>query len=139
MEAVTAGELLAVGVPLRGGIGEMQLFRREMIPRLCEESGRWVVISSEAGDYRVRNADGRATVYINVYQRPGTCDTLFQANFPIRFSLEREPAGLFARVLMRNFSLKFSSWMMYIGESCEACLILAGRVPTVALEVAWFQ
>jgi hypothetical protein len=116
----------------------MQYYQQEMVPRLCAESRRWVVVSAEAGSYKVRNNDGRRSVHITVSQRPGATCTLFQAFFGIRFSLEREPRGLFARVLLRNFQLKFAAWGMYIGESCEACLYLSTLVPTAGLHAMLF-
>ena len=113
----------------------MGWFTRELIPQLCREGGnRWVVISKEPGSYRLRNNDGRRPVYITVSQRAGTTTVLFQAFFPVRFSLEREPRGLFARVLMRNFNLGRVAWSMYIGESSEACLTLWTNVPKNSLD-----
>jgi hypothetical protein len=126
-------------MPLRERIKEMQLYRHEMIPRLCEESRRWVVVLSEASEYQVRNDDERRAVYITVSQRPGLLHTHFQAHFRIRFSLEREPPGLFARVLMRNFALGLSAWSMYIGGSCEACLTIWAKCATSALTTAMFN
>ena len=57
---------------------------------------------------------------------------LFQTWLPIRFSLEHEPKGLFARVLLRNGNLHLSSWSMAIGGSCEACLTLVTNLPRAA-------
>jgi hypothetical protein len=117
----------------------MQWRQQEMIPRLCAESSRWTVVSREVDAYQVRNDDGRRPVYIRVNQSRGATTTHFQAFFPIRFSLEREPPGLFARILLRNFHLKLATWGMFIGGSCEACLYLAAQVPTAGLDAAWFD
>ena len=113
----------------------MGLFQRDLIPRLCKESGRWMVVSKEASDYRVRNNDGRRPVNITITQRPGVSTAMFQAFFPVRFSLEREPKGLFGRILLRNFEMKHgAAWSMYIGQSAEACLTLVAKVPIAALD-----
>jgi hypothetical protein len=112
----------------------MRIFRRDLIPRFCRESGRWVVVEREVDNYRLRNNDMRSHVYITVFQRPGAAFVLFQSWFSVRFSLEHEPRGLFARVLLRNFDLQHAGWSMFIGESCEACLLLSASVPRMSLD-----
>jgi hypothetical protein len=112
----------------------MGLFQRDPIAPLLKESGRWVIVSKEGSDYRIRNKDRRQSVYIYVVRRPGAYSTLFQAHFPVQFSLTHEPKGLFARVLLRNLNLMYgAAWSMYIGGSAEACLTLIARVPNAVL------
>jgi hypothetical protein len=104
-----------------------------LIPRLCRESGRWLVIGQQADLYRVRANDHKPIVEIDIRCPGGGPAVLFQAWFPVRFRLDNPPSGLFARLLLRNIDRGFAKWSMVIGQSCEACLTISGLVPLRAL------
>ena len=79
----------------------------DLIARLCDETG-WVLTGREADRYQVRSGDHRANVYIELRYSERYRNAVFQSWFPVRFSLEKPPAGLFARVLLRSSSLTWS-------------------------------
>jgi hypothetical protein len=109
-----------------------------VIERLCRETG-WGFIGQEAGRHQVQSRGTRSPVAIDVCYGERQVNVLFQSWFPIRFSLEKPPAGLFARVLLRSHALNWSAWQMSIGGSCEACLYLSASVPRTALDACLFQ
>jgi hypothetical protein len=109
-----------------------------LIQQLCRKTG-WGLLGQEAGRYQVRSRGTHSPVSIEVCYSERQVNVLFQAWFPIRFSLEKRPSGLFARVLLRNHPLHWSSWQMSIGGSCEACLYLIASVPRTALDAGLFQ
>jgi hypothetical protein len=111
---------------------------RSLIERLCQETG-WGLLGQEAGRYQVRSRDTDSPVAIEVCYGERQVNVLFQSWLPIRFSLERPPAGLFARVMLRGHTLNWSGWQMSIGGSCEACLYLSASVPRTALDAGLFQ
>ncbi len=111
----------------------------ELIPRLCRESGRWLVVRREGDCHIVQATDHRAVKEITVRDCTNSYTVLFQAWFPVRFPLDNPPSGLFGRVLMRNLDLYFSGWAVSIGGSCEACLTLAALVPRQALDARLFD
>lgn len=124
-----------------------QLFRRleprsirpeNTIERLCREIG-WLFVGQEGDHYRVRTADRQSSVYLDVKYSEHTVNTLIASWFPIRFSLERPPAGLFARLLLRSIELRWSSWQMSIGGSSEACLCVSATLPTGSLKASLFH
>lgn len=110
----------------------------DVIERLCQQTGM-VLVSREADCYQVRNGDHTSKRYIDVTYSERVANVLFQTWLPIRFSLEHEPKGLFARVLLRNGNLHLSSWSMAIGGSCEACLTLVTDMPRAALNAELFS
>jgi hypothetical protein len=126
--------------PQAGGhrqAGPKQRLSPDLIERLCRETGV-VFVSREADRYEVRNGDHASTRYISVWYSDRFTNVMFQSWFPIQFSLEQEPKGLFARVLLRNGQLHWSGWSMAIGGSCEACLTLVANVPPSALDAHLF-
>lgn len=111
----------------------------ELIPRLCHESGRWLMVRREGDRYIVQARDHRAVHEISVRDNGNTYTVLFQGWFPVRFSLDNPPSGLFARLLLRNMELHFSAWAIAIGGSCEACPTVAALVPRRSLDAALFN
>ena len=87
----------------------------------------------------MRSRGTLSPVAIEVCYGERQVNVLFQSWLPIRFSLERPPAGLFARVLLRGHPLNWSAWQMSIGGSCEACLYVSASVPRTALDARLFQ
>ena len=69
----------------------------DTIERLCLDSG-WVFISREVDYYRVRSGGHQSNVYVDIRSSERFSNMLFQCWFPIRFSLEKPPSGLFGRV-----------------------------------------
>ena len=111
----------------------MSLFRRkDLIESLCQRSGWWVA-GRERDRYLVRCGNHTTVHYIDVRHGDGMSTVRFQAAFPVRFPLDHEPAGLFARLLMRNIALRYVSWHMDIQESCEGLIYLSGQWPVVDL------
>jgi hypothetical protein len=111
----------------------------ELIPRLCQESGRWVLVRQQHDAYWVRTSDPGRLVEIYIRCSGDAFTVLFQAYFDPRFRLDNPPSGLFGRVLLRNHDLHLSNWAMYIGESCEACLYVAAMIPKAALTASLFD
>ena len=110
---------------------------QDLIERLCRQSG-WIFIHREADRYRVRASEHPPIRDIDVWYATRLTNVLFQVDFPIRFSLDPEPSGLFARLMMRNSRLTWSAWSMSLGGSCEACPILVANVPPAALDARQF-
>lgn len=75
---------------------------------------------------------------IRVRYRPGFT-MLFEAELPVRFSLEDTPSDLFARVLLRSVPLKFASWRMDVRQSCEALLFLSVQWPGQGMVAGLFD
>lgn len=114
--------------------------RDDLIDRLCRESGRWMVVSREEDDYRVRAVgDYRAVQYVGIRCGAAFHDVVFQSWFSVRFPLDNPPSGLFGRLLMRNFMLKQAAWALQIEGSCEAGLCCCARVPKSALVPCLFD
>jgi hypothetical protein len=110
----------------------------DVIEQRCREAG-WVFVSREVDLYRVRSGDYKSPVYIDIRSSERFSSAVFMSWFPIRFSLEKPPAGLFARVLLRSLSLTWGSWQMSIGQSSEACLCVRARLPAAALTAELFR
>ncbi len=108
-----------------------------VIESLCRKIG-WVVTRREADIYQVRSGDHQTNVYIEVRYNERSPNVVFQSFFPIRFSLENPPAGLFGRVLLRSASLTWTSWALNIGETCDAQLCVNAGLPTTALDAGLF-
>jgi hypothetical protein len=111
---------------------------QDLIERLCDETG-WVLAGREADLYRVRSGDHRAPVYIDIRYSEQYCNAVFQSWFPVKFSLEQPPAGLFGRVLLRSIYLRWASWEMSAGRSCEACLVLSACLPVAGMHADLFR
>jgi hypothetical protein len=126
----------ALSRPAQYGAGGQRL-PADLIAQLCEQTG-WVLVGREADKHRVRTNDGRPPAYIDVNCSAQKVNVVFQTWFQVQFSLEREPKGLFARVLMRNLELCWSHWALSLGGSCEACLTLSASVPTASLSAPLF-
>lgn len=109
-----------------------------MIEGWCRQTG-WVLADRVGDHYRVRSGDSRSPVTIEVRYTERQVNVVFQSFFAVRFSLEKPPAGLFARVLLRSTSLKWASWGMSIGESCEACLYVSASIPSSSADARVFN
>ena len=111
-----------------------------LIETLCRESGRWMVASREAGEYSVRAIDDRTCVrYIQLRASPAFASVVFQLFFPVRFSLQNPPSGLFGRLLVRNFKLFYAAWAMDVVGSCEAGIQLGARLPRQGIDARLFD
>ena len=110
----------------------------DLIDRLCRDAG-WVVTGREVDRYEVRSADHRKNVYIELRYDERHPNIVFQSWFGIRFSMERPPSGLFARVLLRGTSLCWASWRLHLGQSCEACLAVSASLPRSAMNAGLFR
>ena len=110
----------------------------DLVSRLCRETG-FVLTGREADHYQVRSGDHYPPVYIELRYSERRPNVMFQAWFPVRFSLEKPPAGLFARVLLRNTSMTWAAWGMSIGQSCEACLYVSAASPQRAIDSRVFN
>lgn len=108
------------------------------IEQLCRASG-WVFINQEVDQYRVRSGGPQSNVYIDIRSSERFSNLVFQSWFPIRFSLEKPPAGLFGRVLLRSLDLTWAAWNMSIGQSTEACLCVVARFPAAAMNAGLFR
>ena len=118
----------------------MPMFRQEdLMTRLCRESGRWLITRRGGDCVWVQANDNRAVCEIMIRDSTNVLSVLFQNWFPVRFSLQNPPSGLFGRLLLRNLELHFAGWAVSIGESCEACLTLAAQVPRSALTASLFD
>ena len=97
------------------------------IADLCRQSGNWH-LADRKGDLHWVHAHGGMGQMIRIRYRP-SFTMLFEAELPVRFSLEHAPSGLFARVLLRSVPLNFASWRMDLRQSCEAVLFLSAQLP----------
>lgn len=110
----------------------------DLIERLCRKSG-WVVTRREGDHYQIRSGDHRPAVCIEVRYSQNCRNIVMQSWFPVRFSLEKPPAGLFARVLLRSSSLVWGSWTMNLGPNCDAALVVAVTLHTSGLTAELFR
>jgi hypothetical protein len=118
----------------------MHLFpRRDLVKQLCRTSGRWLIADREGDHYWIATNDGRARRLIDVRSSDKYAFIKFNAVFPVRFSLERTPSGLFARLLLRSNALVYSSWLVSIWDSCEATTYLHAIMPTSAMDARLFD
>ena len=129
----------ALGTLPQHGAVQPQRLRgpQDFIERLCRQSG-WLLVSREHDRYVVRSGDHTAQHEVHIRWNPSFANTVFQGWFPIRFSLEREAPGLYARLMLRNRDLHWSSWTMDLGGSCEACTYVAASLPTESLNARLF-
>jgi hypothetical protein len=147
-QCITAAEAAGFGRIIMGVLDWDQPARRQgpqdthhphdTIERLCLDSG-WVFISREVDYYRVRSGGHQSNVYVDIRSSERFSNMLFQCWFPIRFSLEKPPSGLFGRVLLRSHDLHWSAWRLCIGGSCEACLYLCTVLPAGSVNAALFR
>lgn len=117
------------------------LFRRkDRITRLCRQTGKFVVADYEKpASYWVRSTGAYGTMYRTVVVDDGKpTRTRFQTFLPVGFPLDRPPSGLFARLLMRSWDLRWSAWVVNILDSCEARACVTVLVPSVALDAGLF-
>lgn len=106
--------------------------KRDPIPVLCRRSG-WMVVQRQADRYWVRSCTDSAGATLRLSNGSGRHYICFHGDFPVRFSLERPPSGLFARLLMRNLDLLVSGWCLNIHASCEAQLYLMAQLPVAGM------
>lgn len=116
------------------------LRRRDPIDRLCRKSGNWVMTEVEA-NYRhwVTHRRDRADYPVMVLHGSHHTSTRFQCWLPVRFPLANPPSGLFGRLMLRSWDLNWSSWVLNIGESCEAKACVTALVPNRALDTNLFN
>lgn len=116
----------------------MGLFRQDdLITRLCRES-RTTMIRREGDRYWVQPQCSTRGLNVQVAYRTHNHSVLFQCFLDVSFSLEREPQGLFARLMLRGYELHFGAWKMAIAGSCEASVYVAARLPTDSLDSGLF-
>jgi hypothetical protein len=112
----------------------MNLFeRRPLIEQIVAKSPAWQILRRDGDMHRITSADSGSLTPIVVRAPKQRPFVVFNAFLPIRFSLERTPQGLFARLLFRSNALGLSSWNMDIAESCEALPYLFAQVPRDSL------
>jgi hypothetical protein len=117
------------------------LRRKTEIERLCRRSGKWAVIEFDRVDrYQVRTTTARHLCEVTVRHVSGkrAC-TRFQCWLPVQFSLQNPPSGLFGRLLMRSWDLRWSAWHINIADSCEASACLSVLIPNAALDARLFD
>ena len=112
------------------------MFRRKTkIEQLARQTRHWAVTAFDKTDrYWLRTTSGREVHDVLVGYHRKFHNTVFQTWLPIRFSLDNPPSGLFGRLLMRSWDLRWSAWIVNIGESCEATICVKACIPTVALD-----
>jgi hypothetical protein len=110
---------------------------QDFIERLCWESG-WLLVARENDMYTVRSGDHTVQQMVYVRWSPQFASALFYSFFPVRFSLEREAPGLYARLMMRNQDLHWSAWSTDLGGSCEACPMVKALIPAGSLNARLF-
>ena len=115
------------------------LQRKTLVEQLSHKSGRWHV-SDQKGDVTwVSNNEEHDRQIIGVRSSDSMDVIRFSANFPMRFNLERSPSGVFARLLLRNAFLRWSSWTLEIAESCEAAAYLHACMPKSVVDATLFD
>jgi hypothetical protein len=105
----------------------------------CRATGRWQIMARRGDWWYVANTDDRRQHEIGVRYSEKLVVAKFSCLFPIRFPLQREPAGLFARLLMRSHDLNYARWVMHISDSCEGQPYLFAQWPVSALTTAVFD
>jgi hypothetical protein len=105
----------------------------------CRATGDWQIMARRGDWWTVANTDDGRQHDIAVRYSEKLVVVKFLCHFPIRFSLEHEPKGLFARLLMRNHDLHYAFWVMQIGDSCEGQPYLFAQWPLSALTTAVFN
>jgi len=124
---------------MRSLFGPRQRREPNLIDRLCHECGQWMVISSQLDAHQVRSVNRYKISHIDIRYMEGHASVIFQLYFPIRFSLENPPSGLFGRLLLRNHELHYATWVMNIVESCEAGIQVAARLPRQGIDARLFH
>ena len=118
----------------------MKLFRQEgLVARLCRESGRWMMTAIEGDVHYVRNTGPEGVRFIMVRYQEGTHWIKFTAEFPVRFPLASTPAGVFARLLMRNVSLRYAHWHLDLWGSCEGLPYMVAQWPLSIMSASVFD
>ena len=118
----------------------MKLFRQEgLVPRLCRESGRWQVTGVEGDVHDVCNTGPKAIRFIRVRYREDTHWMKFTSEFPVRFPFTSTPAGVFARLLMRNTGLRYAHWSMDLWGSCEGMPYMTTQWPLSIMTASVFD
>lgn len=124
---------------MRSLFGNRQRQEPDLIDRLCRECGHWMLASCELDSHRIRSVTRPMIQHINVRYMEGQPSLIFQLFYPVRFSLENPPSGLFARLLLRNHSLYYAMWAMNIVQSCEAGIEVAARLPRQGVDASLFH
>ena len=115
------------------------LFKRKtLVEQLAKQAG-WPISSHCGGHYTVLSADQGPARQVNVRYMESTGFLRFYADFPIRFSTERTPDGLYARVLLRSSSLGKCHWLLDIDYSCEAQPYLFAQWPAAVVTPKFFN
>jgi hypothetical protein len=121
---------VTMGVPAKG---------ESLIEWSARLSG-WAMYSHRGDFYTIQSRDcpGDAK-FVTVNYRDGDGYVKFSSIFPLRFSLERTPQGLFARLMLRTVSLHWAAWAMDIQQACEAQPYLVGIWPTETMTPRLFN
>src|SRR5262249_20836227 len=110
--------------------------REDPIEALCRGTGTRIV-HREGDECWVRPLCATRGQSIRVGVGGG--NALFQHHLGVDFPLGREPPGLFARLMLRNFELRWAAWSMTIAGRCDARLSVSARIPTAGLDAALFD
>jgi hypothetical protein len=106
------------------------------VEALCRRTGT-LILRREGGEYWVRPPC--ATRGQSIRLGAGGGNVLFQHHLGVEFPLDREPPGLFARLLLRNLDLSWTAWSMTIAGRCDAHLSVSARIPIAGLDAALFD
>ena len=115
------------------------LKRPDLIETLAARSPDSRLALRDGDIYLVDNTDHNPRRTIQVCAAPRFRSVLFQHFLANRFSLERTLHLIFGRFMMRSRELYWSAWRADIGQSTEAIVSLAARVPKAALDQALFD
>jgi hypothetical protein len=110
--------------------------REDLIESLCGRTGS-LLISREGDRYWVRPPCATRGQRIRIVASDRS--VLFQEYLDVEFPLDREPPGLFARLMLRNFNLFYAAWNMTIGGRCDALVCVCARIPTASLDAGLFD
>jgi hypothetical protein len=113
--------------------------KRETLVEQRARQGGWHLLRRTGDNYLLRFADDDVTRLVAVKHGDGSHFVRFSAKFPILFSLDRTPHGLFGRLLLRNGDLELSTWHMDIAEHCEAQIYLCSQWPVEVVTSAFFD
>lgn len=118
----------------------MAIFKRQdVIEAYVASSPAWALVFREVDTYVIGSRDGGSGARIQIRSAERFHSVIFQLYLGTRFSLERTPHMIFGRLMMRSRELIWPAWVADIGESMEAKVFLAARVPRAALDHALFE
>jgi hypothetical protein len=112
--------------------------RETLVESLVRQSGLHI-INRDADRYWLRFLDGSPARIVHVKHGENMCTMGFTAELAIRFPLDKEVQGLFARLMMRSTELCYASWRMDIGGSTQAIVYLYAQAQVLGLSDVRFQ